>query len=96
MRCHHGQEQEAAAAPHPAPAADLLAIVPQGDHLGAAAVTAPPPRPAPRRAAAAPVLALVGQHPALHQAGLGGRGGHNLGETKQDQEKIALVYSPQR
>ena len=94
MRCHHGQEQEAAAAPHPAPAADLLAVVAQGDHLGADAVTAPPPGPAPRRAAAAPVLALVGQHPALHQAGLGGRGGHNLGETKQDQVKIALVYSP--
>ena len=94
MRCHHGQEQEAAAAPHPAPAADLLAIVPQGDHLGAAAVTAPPPRPAPRRAAAAPVLALVGQDPASHGTGLGGRGGHNLGETKQDQVKIALVYLP--
>ena len=94
MRCHHGQEQEAAVAPHPAPAADLLAVVPQGDHLGAAAVTAPPPGPAPRSAAAAPVLALVGQHPARHGAGLGGRGGHNLGETKQDQVKIALVYSP--
>ena len=95
MCCHHGQEQEAAAGRPRAPA-DLLAVVPQGDHLGAAAVAAPPPGPAPRRAAAAPVLALVGQGPARHGAGLGGRGGHNLGETKQDQVKIAFDYLPQR